>query len=396
MIAAIFGLATLLSDTVSVSMSGYGPQNDLLVAKPTLAWQVWPEGENLVSSASITVDGKKQKATYSKLAKSLLYVPSEPFKEGEHQVIAQVMVNGWAKFEKKWSFRVLPNAYVDLPAPSEASEAVVESFNDIRKAAQLEPAVIDPRLCLSATGHAAYLEKNPGSGHYQSAGNSGFIGREPADRMSRMGFSSGSWEVLVPSVDDVDLAVKRLFDAPYHRSSMLNAGPIKVGGGYIGGSLVIDGELSNEPRTVVSPADGQAGVQPFWKDSEVPDPFRLHPGASRLVGYPIMFSRQGCQRIDVSKFQVLGPDGSEVEVLKNVPDQDQHLHGEAFVMPIRPLESGATYRVVVEAKDDKGNQVGKTWSFTTAVAQYSARTVASRRDARGIDQARPLTLRRRR
>ena len=272
MIALLAGLVVLKADSISITMSGHGPENDLLVAKPTIVWQVWPTGDNLVSAATITIDGKKQKAAYNKLAKSVIFTPAEPFNAGEHQVQAQIVVNGWAKFDKKWSFKVLPEAYKELPEPTEASLAVLEAFNDVRKTCNIEPAVLDPRLCLSAAGHAAYLDKNPGGGHYQTEGKDGYIGKQPADRMAKMGFAGGSWEVLVPSVDDVDTAIKRLFDAPYHRCSMMNAGSIKAGGGYIGGILVIDGEVASEPRTLVSPADGQKDIQPFWKDSEVPGP----------------------------------------------------------------------------------------------------------------------------
>ncbi len=397
MIAFLAGLVVLKADSISISMSGHGPQNELLVAKPTIVWQVWPTGDNLVSGATITIDGKKQKATYSKLAKSLMYVPTEPFSAGEHQVQAQIVVNGWAKFDKKWSFKVLPEAYKELPEPSEASVAVMESLNETRKACGIEPAVVDPRLCLSATGHAAYMERNPGGGHYQTEGKPGFIGKEPSDRMERMGYAGGSWEVLVPSVDDVDVAVKRLFDAPYHRFSMMNGGRIKAGGGYVGGILVIDGEVANEPRTLVSPGDGQKDIQPFWKDSEVPDPFRLHTYESRLVGYPIMFVRQGAQKLNVKKFELTDSGGNRVDAYENFPGYDDHLHAEAFIMPKKPLEPGSTYRVTVEATDEKGKEVGKTWSFTTAAGdQYSARTGASLRDALGIGQARPKSPLRRR
>ncbi|MEI7577257.1 MAG: CAP domain-containing protein [Armatimonadota bacterium] len=397
MIALLFGLGLLKADAVSVTMSGHGPQNELIVAKPTIVWQVWPDGDNVVSAATISVDGKKQKASYSKLAKSLLFTPEQPFKPGEHQVLAQIVVNGWAKFDKKWSFSVLPDAYTELPSPTEASRAVVDSFNEIREIGGLEPTVIDPRLCLAAIGHSTYLEKYPGAGHLQKPSKPGFTGREPAERLARVGFSGGSWEVLVPSVDDVDIAVKRLFDAPYHRVSMLNSGPIKVGGGYIGGTVVIDGEASSEIRTVVSPTDGQKNVQPFWKDSEIPDPFRLHTVTSKLVGYPIMFVRQGAQKIVIRSFRLTDPDGNRVDVYENFPGYDDHLDAEAFIMPKKPLNPSTTYRVTVEAIDDKKKDIGRSWSFTTADSGlYSARTVSSLQDALGIAQAPVSSLLRRR
>ena len=366
MLACILGLELGKSESISVTMSGHGPQNELLVAKPTIVWQVWPQGDNLVSSATITVDGKMQKASYSKLAKCLIFTPDQPFKTGEHQVHAQIVVNGWAKFDKKWSFRVLPDAYIELPEPSEASKAVVDSYNEIRRRTGLEPSVIDSRLCLAATGHAAYVAMFPSSGHQQDPSRPGFIGQEPVDRLSRMGFAGGSWEVLVPSTDDVDLAIKRLFDAPYHRVSMLNSGPIKAGGGFIGGTVVIDGEASYEVRTIVSPADGQKDVQPFWKDVEVPDPFRLHTFGSRLVGYPIMFVRQGAKKVVIRTFKLTDTQGNQIEVYENFPGYDDRLDTAAFVMPKKPLEPSATYRVRVEASDESGAEIGKTWSFTTA------------------------------
>lgn len=366
MIAHLVGLGMLTAESISITMSGHGPQNDLIVAKPTIAWQVWPDGDHVVSSATISINGKQQKASYSKLAKSLLYTPEQPFKAGEHHVTAQIVINGWAKFDKKWSFRVLPNAYKELPDPTEASRAVIDSFNDIRAIAGLEPAVIDSRFCLAASGHAEYIEKHPSSGHLQSPLKPGFTGREPADRLARVGFAGGSWEVLVPRVDDVDTAVRRLFDAPYHRVSMLNSGPIKAGGGFVGGAVVIDGEASNETRTIVSPMDGQKSVQPFWKDSEIPDPFRLHSATSKLVGYPIMFVRQGARKIVVRSFRLTDARGNRVAAFENFPDHDDHLTAEAFIMPKKPLAASSTYFATVDATDHNGKQIGKSWSFTTA------------------------------
>jgi hypothetical protein len=396
MITILASIALLKSDSISITMSSHGPQNELLVAKPTIVWQVWPQGEDIVSGATITIDGKRQKASYSKLAKSLLYTPAEPFKPGEHHVQAQIVVNGWAKFDKKWSFNVLPEAYLELPSPSEASVAVVEAFNEVRSNIGIEPSIIDPRLCLAATGHASYLEQNPGAAHIQTPGRPGFIGRTPADRLSRMGYAGGSWEVLVPTATDVEIAVKRLFDAPYHRASMMNAGPIKVGGGFIGGTVVIDGEVSPEPRTVLSPADGQKDVQPFWKDTEVPDPFRLHSASSKLVGYPIMFVRQGAQRIVVKRFKISDPQGNELAAYENFPGYDDHLNAEAFIMPKKPLNSGTTYKVNVEATDDNGKEIGKTWFFKTSASEVNAaRTVASIQDALGIAPVQVSSPRRR-
>ena len=212
-----------------------------------------------------------------------------------------------------------------------------------------------------------------------------------------MGYAGGSWEVLVPSATDIEIAVKRLFDAPYHRASMMNAGPIKIGGGFIGGTVVIDGEVSTEPKTVLSPADGQKNVQPFWKDTEVPDPFRLHSANSKLVGYPIMFVRQGTKRIVIKRFKVSDTQGKEIAAYENFPGYDDHLNAEAFIMPKKPLDSGTTYRVNVEATDDKGKDIGKTWSFTTAASDLSqARTVASLQGALGIAPVQALLPLRRR
>jgi uncharacterized protein YkwD len=392
MIAYLAGISMLKAEAISITMSGHGPQCRLLVARPTISWQVWPEGDNLVSGATLSIDGKKQKASYNKVARSLTFTPSEPFSPGEHQVQAQIVVNGWAKFDKRWSFTVLQDAYEEVPEPSRDSILVINAFNSIRRQANLEPVVVDPRLCLAAVAHAAYIDKNPGDGHLQNESKPGFVGRTPAERMGRMGYCGGSWEVLVPSVGDIDVAVKRLFDAPYHRASMLNSGPIRVGGGYVGGTVVIDGEMAMDQQTVVSPAEGQQDVQPFWKDVEVPDPYRLHSVDSKMVGYPIMFVRQGVKNLFIRRFTLTDSSGRKVEAYENFPGYDDHLRAEAFIMPKRPLGYDQTYRVTVEASDSTGKECGKTWSFTTAsFGQHLARTGASQQDALGTLLAHPAT-----
>ena len=85
------------------------------------------------------------------------------------------------------------------------------------------------------------------------------------------------------------------------------------------------------------------------------------------------------------RFILTDPSGVRVSAYENFPGYDDHLHAEAFIMPKKPLESNATYRVQVDATDENGKEVGKTWTFTTASSdQRLAKTVALRPDVLGI------------
>lgn len=385
MFATLAGMAIVNFESVNVSMSWHGPQNELLVAKPTVSWQVWPEGDNVVSGVTVSINGKKQKASYNSLTKSVVHTPTEPLPPGQHSVHAQVVINGWAKFDKKWTFKVLPEAVQELPQPSDASLSVIDAFNDVRKTAGLQNAIVDPVLCLSSIAHARYLELHPGGGHIQTENRPSFTARTPAERMSKMGYSGGSWEILVQNTRDAETAIKRLFDAPYHRVAMLNSGSIRAGGAFVGGTVVVNGEISSEVKTVVSPADQQTDVQPFWKDNESPDPMRIHSFKSRMVGYPIMFVRQGSRSIHVRKFELRSSNGTKIEAWENFPGYDEHVRAEAFIMPKTPLAPGATYNVHVEATDDQGKEIGTNWSFTTATSNVYA--LSTFHNALGISSA---------
>ena len=110
-----------------------------------------------------------------------------------------------------------------------------------------------------------------------------------------------------------------------------------------------------------------------------------------------MFVRQGTKRIVIKRFKVSDTQGKEIAAYENFPGYDDHLNAEAFIMPKKPLDSGTTYRVNVEATDDKGKDIGKTWSFTTAASDLSqARTVASLQGALGIAPVQALLPLRRR
>ncbi len=377
-------------------MLGHGPKDEVLVRNVSFVWQVWPENGNLISAASLSLNGKKQKAIYDKERRTLEFTPPEPLSSGEYKVSAQVIVNGWAKFNKDWVLRVSSEAFDKIPEPSAEAKQAIEALNSVRSSAGLPATKTDERLCYASFAHARYLSQNSSTSHLQSPSGKGFFGAEPADRLARMGFGKGSWEILAPVLTDPETGIKRLFDAPYHRISMLNPGAIEVGAGWDGGNLVVDGASSSDEETVLSPGDGQKDVQPFWKDTEWPNPYRLHGISEQLVGYPIMFVRFGTNQISVSRFEVRDERGRQVDCFQNLPGRDDHLTNAAFVMPKSPLESGRTYRVSVAAKDASGKDISRAWSFTTASdGGVLAGILASRQGALGMSQA-PMASRLRR
>ncbi len=248
-----------------------------------------------------------------------------------------------------------------------------------RQQAGLGAPVRDARLDRAALAHAQYQQQNNLVTHDQSPAAPGFTGATASDRLRAAGFplsseASADGEVIAATYrNDGFAAAEGLLGAIYHRYLILQpqfdragAGSARREGGYTW--LTVNFVASRTPaklgrgQLVVWPASGQQQVRPnFFSDQETPDPV---PGADE-VGYPVSLHADIDARIDVERFVLREPGGSELPVrpLAHASD-DSTPSSAAAIVPLAPLRSGTRYDVEFSGTVD-GVAVTRNWSFTT-------------------------------
>lgn len=343
----------------------YGPQSVVRVARPTVRWEVWPGAGSRVTDVSMTVNGEEVAPKYDAAGKVLEYTPSRPLDEGTYHVACKVVVDDFLPVKKDWTFKVAAGA-ATLPQPSAEQVREVDGINAIRNHLGLPDLHLDPRLCAAAMAHTTYLAKNGLTGHYQHAGDPGFVGETPADRLDAFGFSQSSWEGVDFGADCFTDSLTRLFDAPYHRLPFIQPGTTVVGAGFSPSHMTIEFGMSDATATVESPAPDEHGVPLSWHGMERPDPLAVD-GLHGVVGYPIVFSHFSPtnEKIVVEGASLQTAFGSQVPFALNTPQNDPNLEFAAFVIPKQALHPETGYVVSVRARTAAGKDISTTWRFVT-------------------------------
>ena len=356
--------ATLLAS--EAHSRAYGPQSLVRVAKPNIRWEVWPGDGSRLTSAMMSINGHSVTPTYDLHARVLTYTPSEPLDPGTYEVDCKVVVDDCLPVSRAWKFNVASGALTNLPAPSDEQEREVQELNQFREAIGLPDLQIDARLCAAAMGHTAYLARNGMTGHYENAGDPGFVGNAPADRLDAFGYSDGSWEGVDYGPQTPEASLRRLYDAPYHRIPFLQPGVTLVGAGFEPTHMTLEFGMTSDTATVVSPADGQHGIPLAWHGPEMPDPLAVH-GIGGECGYPIVFARFSPtdEKIVVDSASLETALGTKVPFWLNTPQNDKDLEFAAFVLPKQELMPNTGYVVTVNARTESGKDVSETWRFVT-------------------------------
>lgn len=347
-------------------MRAFGPQSVVRVARPTLRWEVWPGKGSSITDAAMSINGRNVRATYDADGKALLYTPSQNLAPGDYKVEAKVMVDGFMPVKKEWDFTVATGAATKVPEPSADQLRAVDAVNEIRARIGLQPFQADNRLCAAAMAHTNYLKLNGLTGHYQHAGDPGFVGQTPAERLDAFGYGDSSWEGVDFGSQSVHDSLRRLYDAPYHRLPFLQPGTTVVGAGFLSSHMTLEFGMSGQTGTVVSPAPQEQGVPLTWSGPERPDPLAVHH-MSGVVGYPIVFAHftPSGEKISVRRARLTTGDGDAVEIALNTPENDEHLDFAAILIPVRPLRPNMVYEASVDAVTASGKAVSTTWRFMT-------------------------------
>lgn len=247
-------------------------------------------------------------------------------------------------------------------------------LNAFRQRLGLDPALPDDRLDDAATAHAKYLDGTGKVSHSESPDVAGFLGATPRDRARQKGFVKALGEVVTPiqgvGSEACQSGLVRLLLQPYHRMPLLAPGQMLVGTGPAKNFLVLDfspakaKELPKAP--VVLPFDGQEGVPPAVMVNELPDPLRLHPGATKLVGMPITVQFYGLPAFAFVGARLTSRKGDVADLLVNHPGNDKELGpSEVICIPSKPLLSKTEYFFELVVKSADQSQTTVRSAFTT-------------------------------
>ncbi|MEI8282313.1 MAG: CAP domain-containing protein [Armatimonadota bacterium] len=372
-LTVLFGLAAMTTASwaqqsqIQIWSAGFGPSKDIKVRNPKFVWQVWADGDAKITAASFIINGKEVDAKYDNRKKELFFESSEPMPPGTYSVVAKVKVDDWAKFDKKWTVTIRPDAVQNQDEIPADAKHVLGIFNQIRSEHGFGPIRFDPCFNLAATAHTNYLTLNKEGGHNEDPANPGYTGMGAADRVGLFGHVGSSWEVVSTGATCYQDGIIGLWDAPYHRISMMKPGLVIAGASYKDGNLTVDGDGMTMDGMFVSPPVSGLNIAPSWENNESPNPTRSFAGAEHVLGYPVVATIYGdkVKTISIVSASFATASGKEIERYELSPENDEHLKNSVILIPKKPLESGKTYSVNLKLKDNTGAVYTKAWKFTT-------------------------------
>ncbi|MCB1734193.1 MAG: CAP domain-containing protein [Gammaproteobacteria bacterium] len=294
------------------------------------------------------------------------------------------------------------------------ADTALQALNALRAQAGMDGFSTEGRLAAAALGHARYLLAQPGAGHVQRRGGTGFTGVEPLDRARAARYPAMLVsENVAQGNTDADRALAGLMAAIYHRFGFLDFDVDSVGIGYaayrnressagyvflMGNSAlarlcggknfegngqyvysvcdpdiriekrVYDGARGRfalkQPEVVVWPPADMQDVPPAFFD-ESPDPLPDH----EVSGYPISVSinpyRVGTVR--AHDFRLVDLDsGKAVSNLRRMDvstDPNRKLDDHQFAwFPLQRLKWGGHYEASVTLNLD-GRVESRRWRF---------------------------------
>jgi uncharacterized protein YkwD len=288
-------------------------------------------------------------------------------------------------------------------------------LNELRFKAGMSPFLYNRYLEKSAQSHADYLTYHDKTGHYEEAGESGFSGVLPKDRILKAGYQTPlSMENVSSQTIGYKKSIEGLFSAIYHRFGFLDFQVDEVGVGvsqssqdssktayvYNMGVYEINDLCSGESyqgrgdytyhicaneafriekqafdkayhacyirnqKVVTYPYADQEEVPPAFFDEE-PDPLPEY----RVSGFPIsiQFNPAYFQYVKLKSFELfLGEKKVEETLLyDHISDINSYFKRNEFALfPLKRLAWGSEYHVKV-VYEVSGKVYHKRWSFKT-------------------------------
>ncbi|MBA2176439.1 CAP domain-containing protein [Halobacillus locisalis] len=255
--------------------------------------------------------------------------------------------------------------------------AAFDMANEYRKQMELPLFQSNDLLQKMAQNHADYLLQFPDDGHYErNTDSEGFTGYSVRHRADHVGYTGLVGEGITYQEQDGEVSIHHLFDAPYHRLSLIDPRFSSIGIGYNdSGDFVAnyggDGIVEN-PRPVVYPVPNQQNVKVSWFANEQPNPLRFFDKNREWTGYPITYRYFGSpqDQLVVEQAKLMNESGEQVDTYNVTPSMEDHGNKHVFLIPKNKLIPGQTYTVDIKARaehaDSTKEDVSKKWEFTTA------------------------------
>lgn len=252
------------------------------------------------------------------------------------------------------------------PAAAATSNEMLVFANQMRTAIGAPALAGDSRVAAAAQNHANYNAANSNSGHFETAGRPYYTGYSARDRVAAMGWSTSFVSEVATGGSDGLAGVRQLWDAPYHRLGMMHPSASSMGWGHslLSGRGAVVGNITynfglRPVEFVRSPAHGQTNIPTTWSGNESPSP--LPAGASKPVGYPIMFVYSGGQTVVLRGAQLIAPGGAQVPIYIAPQQFEYDYH---VIIPQRPLAANTTYHVRFDITV-AGTWLTNQWDFST-------------------------------
>lgn len=358
------------------------PNNVIGVARPTITFYFATNLDMQPLVYSMFLNGKSVPATYDGKG-AMSYTPTQDLAPGEYKVDISINYSGYAPIEHSWKFTVASNNVKSFSDATPDQLDGLSALNDYRAIYGLGPVKFNDILNATATSHAKYLDDNKinqtkgatrVSLHDEEPGKTGFTGKKPLDRAKYFGYSTGGvGEDAALVKGTVKEAIDALFDAPYHRSPILDPYTQEVGIGRVGNyTIILFGlKFDSGSQLVVSPVPGDRFVPTSFDGNEAPDPLRMHTSAAYPVGYPIMaqYYGNGVDKVKLISAELLDGNNKPVELYTNSPETDDSLSDAVIVLPRKPLQADSRYHVKLKLQafkqDGSSTTETKEWDFTT-------------------------------
>jgi len=212
------------------------------------------------------------------------------------------------------------------------------------------------------------MDRNKQYGHHEKQRPRGLYGSIATGPSAGLGYALGDYEDIGFSTVTAAEMVTELFDAPYHRIAFLQQGTPRLWlqrsrrtrhSGVWNDSRFRNYRISCRRRVrrafiLEQIASSQIPcasipVLPTWSD------IRFHSSATVVRA----------SQLSVQSATITAADGTDVPCFVNRDANDPEVHGGVIIFPQAPMEPDTKYTVKIKGATVDGNDISRTWSFTT-------------------------------
>ncbi len=290
-------------------------------------------------------------------------------------------------------------------------------INNMRAQVGLAALSSQSGVAQAAANHSLWEQDNNTVGHVETAGQTGYTGATPSDRVNLYYSTNSVGEVTAgfsgPFASSTE-AIEALFDAPFHRAVMLfdavhaGAGVANATSSTQLSTLTVDladyKQVVGDAQLVAWPYSGMSGVNTGWYANESPNPVASYNNGSlenTVVGYPVTLSGGDNAAFSNVSFTITDASGANVPCIETDSSNNSDATREAMCVPIARLAKGTTYTAKVSGTLTNASLAATSfsvsWQFTTAATDNTpigAPTSASAQSASGARAFEQTTPRR--